>query len=328
MYSKVALSALLLGAFGQHLTLRAATAVEVDVDEVGAAVDALFAAETPPPGKNVDGGSVASNFLTAYRNGQFFQRRTSMTQYEKPGTDQLEGISLMWCSNLSFTDFFDGAMPMAYTGHCMYAFLLDPAPMIANGAQITGALTLNEFSSAYGISAVFVPQTNVFEGGIHRHTDNWIWRFWDDGRSSMVANGWEVMDEGDKSPNAVTSSWSSVAKHDWLTVDEAASLLNVDPSEFTPEKFSKLYAQVWTQDHENALSISSPYPDAAREAIDKVKSSMLSEDFPKQGGADSSGVPDESDGETRNDTSGGGRRILHSAVAGNILSSVFRLIGL
>ena len=118
------------------------------------------------------------------------------------------------------------------------------------------------------------------------------------------------------------------------TVDEAASLLNVDPSDFTPENFSKIYAQVWRQDHENALSNSMQVHVALiliqRERLyvdlDKVKSSMLSEHFPKQGGADSSGVPDENDGET----SGGGRRILRSTVAGNILHvlSVFRLIRL
>ena len=56
----------------------------------------------------------------------------------------------------------------------------------------------------------------------------------------MSILGWEVHDEGDARPNSATSSWSGAGKHSWISVDEAASLLNKNAAGFTPEKFTDI----------------------------------------------------------------------------------------
>ena len=86
------------------------------------------------------------------------------------------------------------------------------ADMLAAGMQHTTSFTTKDFSLTWGISAVFVDQLNVFQGQTHKNADDFVWRYWDDGRPSMSEIGWEGHDEGDMSPNSATSALSAVGE--------------------------------------------------------------------------------------------------------------------
>ena len=55
-------------------------------------------------------------------------------------------------------------------------------------------------------------------------------------------------DAGDLSPNAYISNWAALAGFGtvtWISVEEAATLLNVSVAELTPAKFDIAYAAAW-----------------------------------------------------------------------------------
>ena len=89
-----------------------------------------------------------------------------------------------------------------HAGRCVGMLLVGYAEAQASGAQHSFAYLEGEFASTSGVSAVFVEQLNAFEGQLHQNTDDWVFRFWDDGSKTMPRIGWEGHDEGDIiSPN-------------------------------------------------------------------------------------------------------------------------------
>ena len=224
-------------------------------------------------GYNGDEESVFSNLVNAYNDGQFFLIWNAVLVYEAPSSEPVKGSSLFWCSDLSFTGVQNNSSRSfpGYAGRCVNMLLGNYlADMVAGGAQSTG-ITSEEFTSTIGVSAVFVEQLNVIEGQLHRNTDDWVIRYWDDGRSSMPYNGWEGHDEGDLSPNAATSAFSQVGEGIWTSVEDVAKLLNTTADEFTPETFKQVYADVWIKEHELEAAEKNPYPEAEEAIIDQVK---------------------------------------------------------
>ena len=193
------------------------------------------------------------------------------------------------------------------------------------GAQLPWSITKDEFIGTISLSAVYVPQTNIFEGQLHQTTDNFVVRFWDDGRSTMPLMGWEVHDEGDTSPNAATSSWSGATKISWIHVDEAASLLNNNAEDFTPEKFTDIYAEVWSAHLPHAETIDGTDVDA--EDTGTVDSDIADEVEEDEPAPVVDGTEDEDDGsdaeeadDGTNDNSSGTTRRL--SVVPSILSTI------
>jgi len=224
-------------------------AAGLDVDQLEALVPGVG---TPLPkiGTNIDGGSVFTNFLTAYNEGQFFIIYSGMMTYEKPSAVPFEVTTLFWCNDLVFSS-MEGISDEAvgYSGRCVIVRLTDPSDFVDSGAGVSDyeELNVNDIVDTFGISAVFVPQMNILQGVVHKHTDNYVRVFWDDGRPTMAMNGWEAHDEGDESPNADTSSWSNVATCRWLSVGQTASLLRVEPSALSSDRFGDIYEQVWNR---------------------------------------------------------------------------------
>ena len=174
------------------------------------------------------------------------------------------------------------------------------------------------------LSAVYVPQGNTFEGQLHKNTDNYVVRFWDDGQTAMPILGWEVHDEGDTSPNAATSSWSGFGKISWIPVDEAASLLGNDAEDFTPEKFTDIYAEVWSAHPPHAETIDDTGADADDSAVDGELADEAEEDEPAPVVDGTEDEDDGSDGEEADDgtddSSGTTRRL--SVVIPSIFSTI------
>ena len=240
------------------------------------------------PGYNNDGRSVYTNLVNANNDGQFFLIWNAGAQVdEKPSSETEKGSGFYWCSDLSFTGIQNSSSP-GYAGRCVYMWL--PwlgnllAEVLAAGSQIP-ILSTEDFTSTRGISAVFVQQLNVIEGQVHKNSDDWVNRYWDDGRSSMTFIGWEGHDEGDMSSNAATSAWSSVGEYIWTPVEDVAKLFNTTTDKFTPETFKDFYADAWIKTHEYEAAEMNPNPEAEEAIIDQVKNETT---ISGTGGADAS----------------------------------------
>ena len=194
-------------------TILCLLAASVGIPLVAAAeltTDDLYAKITPTaalPGFNVEGGSVFTNFANAFNEGQLFRLHTGTLVYERPESEPAQLAILDWCSDLTFSDVSNSSV-IGYAGRCVVMVLAGYDTLVASGGQLPVDYSKAEFIGTSGISAVFVEQLNVFEGQYHADIDDWVSRFWDDGRKTMPVIAWEGHDEGDMNPNAATSSFS------------------------------------------------------------------------------------------------------------------------
>ncbi len=222
-----------------------------------------------PPGYNVDGGSVFNNFVNALNDGQLFFIQAGTAVFEKPGSEIVDYTLFIWCSDLIFSDFSNSSV-MGYAGRCVEKNLAGYAEAQTAGAQLVPIDYPEGFGRTMGISAVYVEQLSVFEGQLHQNTDDWIFRYWDDGRETAPTIGWEGHDEGDMSPNAGTASLSAFGEFAWMSVEEVAQLLNKSVDEFTPETFKQVYKNTWIKGHEEEAATQNPNPEAELAIIEQV----------------------------------------------------------
>ena len=237
----------------------------------------LTSTAAPAPGFNAEGGSVFTNYADTYNYGQLFWLGTGSFLYEKPETEPVQPAAFGWCSDLTFSDVNNSSL-MGYAGRCVDMYLAGYDAVAASGAQLPFDYAEGEFIATSVISTVFVEQENVFEGQYHGNTDDWVYRYWDDGRKLSPTIGWEGHDEGDLNPNAPTSSWSRFGQVMWMSVDEVAQLFNTSVDEFTPETFKQVYLDTWIKDHEKEAAEKNPNSDAELAIIEQVKNETNSAD--------------------------------------------------
>ena len=316
------LSALSLAALFLSSSLGMTTAATIDDITQLENLAPGFGTTPPAIGRNVDGGSVFTNFFQAYRDGQFFVLNSVQNKYETPGTKLVELDQLMWCGDLTFTNFDNDEddddakttmmMPMGFTGNCVWGTSITKSTFEESGAQLsTAALLANEFNRDLSMSGVFVPQSNGFDVSWHLNTDNMVWRMLDDGRPMGQCLGWEVHDEGDAHPNAGSSSFSSVGRVQWIDANAAAALMDMDVAELTPANFVQIYENVWIENHGKEVVVDNPDTEAEMEIVEAIKY-----------GGDS--MMDKGDEE---DTSPGSGRRLGSITPG-VLSVALRIFGM
>ena len=290
----------------------------------------LTSTATPAPGFNAEGGSVFTNYADMVNNGQFFFLGKQNYVYERPESEPVYFTVFEWCSDLTFSDFNNSSL-MGYAGRCVGKILTGYDTMVAAGGQLAFDYSEGDFARTIGISAVFVEQLNVFEGQFHANIDNWVYRYWDDGRKTMPEIVWEGHDEGDMKANAATSSRSGFGTRTWMTVEEVARLFNSSVDEFTPEKFKQVYFDTWIKDHEEEADTMNPNPEPETEIIEQVKNETNSADdtattTPVQ--------PDSTAGEDGGpdgvnpveDDSGSGRQLV--SVAARFVSAALRVFGI
>ena len=99
------------------------------------------------------------------------------------------------------------------------------------------------------VSAVLVPSLGIFEGEFHSTIDDMVFRYWDDGSSTLPLLAWEGHDEGDTSPNAETSAWSASGTLTKITTEAAAELLGMEIEGITPVTCSTEYEAAWNITH-------------------------------------------------------------------------------
>ena len=163
--------------------------------------------------------------------------------------------------------------PLGFVGRCFMKLLQSVDEAVAAGAQVTELS--KGFSSTQGISSVYVPQTNVYEGQLYRDTDDFVYRYWDNGSETMPFLYWETHDEGDLSPNAATSAHSAFGQLVWISTEDAAKILNMTTDELTPEAFNDIYAETWIKSHEKEAE-KNPNPEAELAAVEEVKNELES----------------------------------------------------
>ena len=107
----------------------------VAADAELAADQLKFAPTTALPGKNIDDGSVATNFIETYNKEQLFLIAPLNMVFEKPATAMVQYVVLYWCSDLTFSKFLNSSISMAYAGRCVAFPLTGLADTLAAGGQ-------------------------------------------------------------------------------------------------------------------------------------------------------------------------------------------------
>ena len=95
------------------------------------------------------------------------------------------------------------------------------------------------------LRAVCVPQTNVSEGQINKTTDNFMTRFWDDGRSIMPAFRWEVHDEVMPIPTLPLALGVELVNSRWFLLTRQQVFLAMMPKKTSLLRSALIYAEVW-----------------------------------------------------------------------------------
>eukprot|EP00985_Skeletonema_marinoi_P018469 scaffold10312_cov141-Skeletonema_marinoi.AAC.11 len=174
----------------------------------------------------------------------------ALALFEKPASPALPASPFWWCSDFTFSNFTnDINAPMGFVGRCVWTFKEGGSAVVAAGVQGFVDDPSERFSSTLGISisTVYVDQTNVFEYEAHRNTANMVTRFWDDGRDVMPLNMW-VTHDADRTAQTA-NALQVFGQFTWMSTEEAATFLNVTAGYLTPERFSSVYANVWSKEY-------------------------------------------------------------------------------
>ena len=184
------------------------------------------------------------NYNALREEGQGFYLREGSSLYEKPDSTPTSTVSVQWWCDLEFSLDDADTNKYGYVGRAVQ-YYLDSAveDVVAQGAQSNGK------KNAVSVSAVLVPTLGIFEGQYHATHDDWVYRYWDDGSSTLPIVGWEGHDEGDTSPNADTSAFSARGTLTKITTEEAVKYLGMDVADMTPENCSMEYEAAWNITH-------------------------------------------------------------------------------
>jgi hypothetical protein len=186
-----------------------------------------------------------TNYNALREEGQGFYLAEGSILDEKPDSVLAPFVSLRWVCDLEFSSDDTNTDNYGYVGRGVGYFLGSSLEDII----VQGAQTFPSKKQAHSVSAVMVPTLNIFEGQFHATHDDWVYRYWDDGSSTLPMLGWEGHDEGDTSPNADTSAWSGSGKLTKITTEEAAKYLGMDVAIMTPATCSMEYEAAWNATH-------------------------------------------------------------------------------
>jgi len=186
-----------------------------------------------------DDSSLMTNYNAMREEGQGFYLGEIPLLYEQPGSVLASFVTLNWWCDLEFSSGRDDG----YVGRGVAYFLGSSLEdLVAQGAEASPRASKNFTLS---VSAVMVPTLGIFEGQWHTTYDDLVFRYWDDGSSTLPVLGWEGHDAGDTHPNAFTSAWSGSGTITKITTEAAAELLGMDVADMTPATCSMEYEAAW-----------------------------------------------------------------------------------
>jgi len=186
-----------------------------------------------------DDSLLMANYNAMREEGQGFYLGEIPLLYEQPGSVLASFVTLNWWCDLEFSSGSDDG----YVGRGVAYFLGSSLEdLVAQGAEASPRASKNFTLS---VSAVMVPTLGIFEGQWHTTYDDLVFRYWDDGSSTLPVLGWEGHDAGDTHPNAFTSAWSGSGTITKITTEAAAELLGMDVADMTPATCSMEYEAAW-----------------------------------------------------------------------------------
>ena len=185
-----------------------------------------------------------TNYNALREEGQGFYLHVTSSLYERPGSGRTSSLLAQWWYDLEFSS--DNATNnYGYTGRGIeYLLGSNLESAVSQGAQ---ASRNNKWTISF--SAVLVPTLGIFEGQYHATHDDWVYRYWDDGNSTLPLLGWEGNDAGDTHPNSDTSAFSDNGTFTKITTEAAAELFDMDVVDMTPATCSKEYEAAWNRTH-------------------------------------------------------------------------------
>ena len=202
------------------------------------------------------GDASSSLLLTKYNalreEGQGFFLQESSNLHQKTDSTEESFVALEWWCDLEFSSDDADTIKYGYVGRAVGYFLGSSLEgLLAQGGQ---TVIPSNRKVALSVSAVLVPTLGIFEGQIHATHDDWVYRYWDDGSSTLPILGWEGHDEGDTDPNTDTSAWSGSGTITKITKEEAAKYLGMNVVDMTPATCSMEYEASW-----NATNVLNPF---------------------------------------------------------------------
>ena len=216
---------------------------------------------------------------------------------------------------------------MAFTGRCVFMSLPSMEQKdLADLLEVSAIILSQELYFTYGISAVYVEQSNLFDIQTHSNADNIMGRFWDDGRPTSFGHAWATNDAGSSNPNAATNGFSSLEELTWISVKEVVALFNVTTSEFTPETFKKVYQEVWSKTHKDEVAEENAKPEAESQVTETEEvekpGDIPVEPINNEGSSGDGGV----DAPQDDDPSGTERKL--ASVSARFVSVALRMFGI
>ena len=193
-----------------------------------------------------DDSSLMKNYNALREEGQGFYLRETTSIFEKPDSVPVPFVALLWWCTFDFLS-EDAADTTTY-GYVGKAVEYLMGSSLENAVE-QGAQLHSSKKRALSVSAVMVPTLGIFEGQLHPTHDDWVFRYWDNGSSTLPLLGWEGHDEGDLSPTSVTSALSNSGTIKKITMEEAANYLGMDVADMTPATCSMEYKAAWNATH-------------------------------------------------------------------------------
>ena len=188
-------------------------------------------------GDDNNDSSLMKNYNAMRDEGQGLYLAEYSNLYEKPGSTPTPLVALSWLCDLEFLSDDAETNNYGFVGRAvMYLLGSNLEDQIAQGAQ-----SFSTIKRALSVSAVMIPTLGIFEGQIHPAHDDWVNRFWDDGKTILARLGWEGHDKGDTHPNSDTSAFSASGTSTKISTEAAAELLGMEVADMTPATCSMEY---------------------------------------------------------------------------------------
>jgi len=193
-----------------------------------------------------DDSSLMKNYNALREEGQGFYLRETTSIFEKPDSVPVPFVALLWWCTFDFLSEDAADTPTyGYVGTAVeYLMGSSLENAVEQGAQLHPSK-----KRALSVSAVLVPTLGIFEGQLHPTHDDWVFRYWDNGSSTLPLLGWEGHDEGDFSPTSGTSALSNCGTITKITMEDAANYLGMDVADMTPATCSMEYNAAWNATH-------------------------------------------------------------------------------
>lgn len=190
-----------------------------------------------------DSSSLLTNYNAMRAEGQGFYLWEASVLFETPGSNTSVGVALHWWCDLEFAaaDNATTTDNYGYVGRAVGYYL--PALAIHHRLVVHGEHISFNNTHALSVSAVWVPTLGIFEVQIHDTQDDWVGRYWDNGRRTLPFLGWKGQADG----VATGGGFAGTVTYTKITTKLAVVYLGRAVTDLTPATCSQEYAAAWNE---------------------------------------------------------------------------------